>query len=76
MYRQYDDFDDFDFANSAVVSRILREQLREEQRHALRRLHGPRDRDWDDDYDDGDYDDYDDYDEDEFDDYASARSED
>ena len=65
MHSIYDEYEDFDFAGSAAVRRILREQMREEQRLAGRRQHGPGDE-----YDeDDDYGDYDDYDEDEFDNY-------
>lgn len=56
----YEEFDDFDFAGSSAVSRILREQRREERRLASRRHHGPAHEDR---YADSeDYDDYDDYD--------------
>jgi hypothetical protein len=86
MRSLFEDFDEFDFADSPSVARLLREQRLEESRFASRKSHGPKHRrqfDNDDEYDDlGDfdkYDDYDDYDEDyedydeqEFDSYAGG----
>ena len=71
----YDDLEDFDFDDSAVMDRFRREQAREQRRLAHRRVFGAagRNRDYDDyeDLDDfGDYDDFEDYDEDEFDEHA------
>ena len=67
----YDEFDEFDFADSSVVSRFMREQLREERRMANRRHHGPGDDSSLDEFDDfDDFEEYDDYDDDEFDQYA------
>lgn len=34
----YDDFDDFDFADSPALGRIIREQRREERRYARRKV--------------------------------------
>lgn len=67
MKSLYDDFDEFEFDGAAVVSRVLREQARYDERRASRKSSGPRDwEDWDDeDYDDEDWDDYDDYDDNE-----------
>lgn len=62
----YDDYEDFDFAGSAAVRRILREQMREEQRLLGRRHRGPGDED---EYEYDDAEDYGDYDEAEFDEY-------
>ncbi|MDX1515195.1 MAG: hypothetical protein R3288_00065 [Woeseiaceae bacterium] len=73
----YDEFDDFDFSDSMAVSRILKEQEREERRYASRRFQGPNeDHQYDDeDYGDyQDYDDYEDYNEDEFDNYSGFDS--
>jgi hypothetical protein len=64
-----DDFDEFEFADSTAVSRLMREQLREERRFASRRHFGPRDEDDYADIDDVDDDEFSDYGEDEFDDY-------
>ena len=67
----YDDFDDFDFADSAVMNRFLREQLREERRMAGRRQHGPGHERTFDDYEDySDVEEYDEYNDDEFDEYS------
>ena len=67
----YDEFDDFDFADSAVMNRFIREQLREERRMANRRQHGPGDEHDYDDFDDyDDYEDFEDYDDEEFDKYS------
>ena len=79
MQRYEDDYDEFEFADYAIVNRILREQMREERRFAARRALGPRDRSYDDDYDgDEDYgddrEDYGDYDDDEFDQYSGVGS--
>ncbi len=79
----YDDFDEFDFADNAIVKQMLREQAREQRRLATRRKHGPGskrkrgDEDTEDfadyenyeEYNDYDDNDYDDYDPDEFDRY-------
>jgi hypothetical protein len=71
-----DDFDEFDFADNSAVSRLMREQLREERRFGRRRHFG---RKYDDDYsdiddfDDFDDEDYADYDEDEFDSYSGIH---
>jgi hypothetical protein len=68
----YEDFDEFEFDDAAIVSRVLREQERADRRRASRKASGPKDRDqwndddWDDYEDSDDYDDYDDYDNDEF----------
>jgi hypothetical protein len=71
MRPSYDDFDDFDFADSLAVSRLLRDQQREERRLARRRFAGPGDEDSYEDYGSYDeYDEFDDYDDDEFDAYA------
>lgn len=60
MRSYYDDEEDFDFADSAAVSRILREQMREQRRFASRHHRGPGDDDdFDDDFDDDDFDDFD-----------------
>lgn len=79
----YDDFDEFEFDDSAAVKHMLRELQREEVRMASRRRHGPGvKKRWDDDFEDDDYDDfedyedvdeYDDYDDDEFDSYATVN---
>lgn len=80
----YDDFDDYDFADSEVVRQMLREQQREELR-LHRRWAGPRksrrtddlddDHDKFDDYEEFDeYDEYDDYNADEFDSYSERSN--
>ena len=69
MRRLYDDFEEFDFADSATVGRILREQRREERRFASRRYHGPA---LEDRADDTEY--YADYDDAEFDKYSGIRA--
>lgn len=74
MPRFDDDFEEFEFADSAAVDRILREQRRDKRRFASRRYHGPEDENpFDDSEDYGGYDDYDDYDDDEFDKYSGIR---
>ena len=68
-----DDFDEIDFADNSAVSRLMRDQLREERRFGRRRHFG---RKYDDDYsdnDDFDDEDYTDYDEDEFDSYSGIH---
>lgn len=76
----YDDFDEFDFDDSAAVKQMLREIQREEIRLASRRKRGPGNKQrWkeedDDDFEEledyEDYEDYDDYDDDEFDSYSA-----
>ena len=77
----YDDFDEFEFDDSAAVKHILRDLQREEIRMASRRRHGPgakkrySDEFEDDDYGDSeDYEeteDFDDYNDDEFDSYSA-----
>ena len=73
----YDDFDEFDFDDSEVVRRMLREQYREERRFAGKKHRGPSGRhkvEEYDEYDDigdlEDYEDYDEYNDDEFDMYS------
>lgn len=76
----YDEFEDFDFGDTDVVNKMMREQEREEQRLASRRRSRPAKRQWESTLDDEDefssvtsyeeLDIYDDYDEDEFDSYA------
>lgn len=73
----FDDYDDFEFDDNPSVARLLREQRREEIRHAGRKPRGPKDYHELDEFDDsGDYDSFDDddsysdYDEEEFDLYA------
>jgi hypothetical protein len=75
----YDDFDEFDFDDSAAVKQMLREMQREEIRLASRRKRGPGnkqrwkdedDEDFDDFDDFEDYEDYEDYDGEEFDSYS------
>ena len=74
----YDDFDEFDFDDSAAVKQMLREMQREEIRLASRRKGGPGNKHrWTDDDDDDldefeDYEDYEDYDGDEFDSYSDS----
>ena len=70
MRPSYDDFDEFDFADSLAVSRVLRDQQREERRLARRRASGPGDEDHynQDAFDE--FDEFDDYDDDEFDEYS------
>jgi hypothetical protein len=83
MRPSYDDFDDFEFDDSELMKRMLREQNREQRRLASRRYHGPgsrrRSRSYSDysDYDEFDgveeyeeFDDFEEYDDDEFDEYA------
>jgi hypothetical protein len=75
-----DEFDEFDFSDDDIVTKIMREQEREERRLASRRHRGsarkhrheafvPQD-DVDDVDDDDDFEIYDDYDDDEFDTYS------
>ena len=67
----FDDFDEFAFGDSKAVSRILREQQREERRYASRKPYSPGDEDYLDDMDG--YDDYEEdseYNEDEFDEHS------
>ena len=76
----YDEFEDFDFGDTDVVNKMMREQDREEQRLASRRRSRPAKRRWETALEDEDefenvtsyeeLDIYDDYDEDEFDSYA------
>jgi hypothetical protein len=74
----YDDFDEFDFDDSAAVKQMLREMQREEIRLASRRKRGPGNKQrWTDEDDDDldefeDYEDYEDYDSDEFDSYSDS----
>ena len=69
MRVRYNDFEDYELDDM----RAMRRQMHERQREGLRlsnkrkKLKGPRDQDWDDDWTDDDYDDYEDYDEEEFD---------
>jgi hypothetical protein len=74
MRPPYDDFDEFAFEDSAAVSRILREQRKEERRYASRKHHGsPEDEEYFDELEDyEDFEDYSDYDEDEFDEYSAS----
>lgn len=75
MRSLFDDFDEFDYADSMIVNRIIREQRREERRLASRRALGPGDDsdydDFDDSDDDYDFDEYD-YDSDDSDRYADT----
>lgn len=76
MRPKFDDFDEFAFGDSAAVSRLLREQLKEERRFASRKPHhtSPDDDEFFDEPDDyEDYDDDGDYNEDEFDEYSEDR---
>jgi hypothetical protein len=74
----YDDFDEFDFDDSAAVKQMLREMQREEIRLSSRRKRGPghkqrwqdEDEDEDDVEDFEDYEDYEDYDGEEFDSHS------
>lgn len=73
----FDDYDEFEFNDDPSVARLMREQRRDEVRHAGKKSRGPKDhRDFDDyddfdDYNDFEDDDsYPDYDEEEFDLYA------
>jgi hypothetical protein len=76
----YDEFEDFDFGDTDVVSKMMREQQREELRLASRRRSRNTKHRWESAFDDDDefanvtsyeeLDVYDDYDEDEFDSYA------
>lgn len=76
----YDEFEDFDFGDTDVVNKMMREQEREELRLASRRRSRPTKRQWENTDEDEDefenvtsyeeLDIYDDYDEDEFDSYA------
>jgi hypothetical protein len=78
----YDEFEDFDFGDTDVVSKLMREQQREELRLASRRRSRNTKHRWDNAFEDEDEDEfsnvssyeeldiYDDYDEDEFDSYA------
>ena len=71
----YDDFEDYELDDSAVMDRFRREQAREQRRLAHRRAYGTAGRhrnndDYDDFEDYEDYEDFDDYDEDEFDEHA------
>lgn len=71
LYDELDEFDDFDFADSMAVSKIFRNQAREERRAASRRHLGPHDESDFEDYSDyEDYEDYSDYNDDEFDSYS------
>ncbi len=71
----YDEFDEFAFDDSAAVSRILREQRKEERRIASRKPYSPDEDSYLDEMDDfGDFDDdYSDYNEDEFDTYSGLN---
>jgi len=70
----YDEFDDFDFADSAAVNRALRKQKRARRRLVGRRYAGPEDEDEVENYEDyEDYNDYDDYNDDEFDKYSGVE---
>jgi len=62
MFDDYDELDDFDFNSFAATRRLMNEQQREEQRHAVRRHRKMFRNDAGDDLDF-------DYDEDEFDNY-------
>ena len=74
----YDDFDEFEFDDSAAVKHILRDLQREEIRMASRRRHGPGTKKrWSDEFEDDDsedfeeVEDFDDYNDDEFDSYSA-----
>ena len=77
MRHFYDELDEFDFSDDDIVTKIMREQEREERRLASRRHRGsakkhrheafePQD-EFDDVDDDEDFEIYDEYDDDEFD---------
>lgn len=69
----YDEFEDFDFADSPALSRIMREQRREERRFANRRNDWRRTEEF---FDSDEFDDvseYTVYQEDEFDRYAGIE---
>ena len=70
----YDEFEDFDFAESPALSRVMREQRREERRLANRRNDWRRTEDFFelDEFDD--VSDYSDYQEDEFDRFAELEA--
>ena len=77
MRPTYDDFDDFEFDDNDLVSRIIREQEREERRLASKRQRGTtlkrRQEYFDSQEEFSDlesYEDFSDYDDDEFDAYA------
>ncbi len=77
MPHYYDD-EEFDFDDVPAVTRLMRQEMREERRFGPRRASRPgEDEDYDDDDDfDDDDDDYDDYDDDEFDEYSGIRIDD
>jgi hypothetical protein len=77
MRPTYDDFDDFEFDDNDLVSRIIREQEREERRFASKRQRGKASKrrreyfDSQEDFDDFEsYEEFIDYDDDEFDAYS------
>jgi hypothetical protein len=51
MRPQYDEFDEYEFADSSAVRRLLREQQRERRRQASRRSYDIREEDFLDDPD-------------------------
>lgn len=69
MRVRYNDFEDYELDDMRAMRRMMHEKQREGLRLSNKRkkLKGPRDQDWDDDWTDDDFDDYEDYDEEEFD---------
>ena len=72
MRVRYNDFEDYELDDMRAMRRLMHEKQREGLRlsNKRRKLKGPRDHDWGDDWTDGDYDDFEDYNEEEFDRHA------
>ena len=69
MRVRYNDFEDYELDDMRAMRRMMHEKQREGLRLSNKRkkLKGPRDHEWDDDWTDDDYDDFEDYNEEEFD---------
>jgi hypothetical protein len=72
LFEDFDDMEDFDFADNAAVGKAMRAQKRDERRAGSKKHVARHAVDPDDDFDDFEYDDDDfsDYDDDEFDKYS------